>query len=115
MFHSEMAQSEGRALWRRRAGVFLLLWMTAMAGLLALIVSLDSKPVRAAEPFVVIVNAANPVSSISAEKLSENIKAFVDSVAKAKPAGSKGTYIQRVAVSSTMGPGVKVEPGTLLG
>jgi len=35
-------------------------------------------------------------------------------VAKAKPAGAKGTYIQRVAVSSTMGPGVKVEPGTLL-
>jgi large subunit ribosomal protein L1 len=34
-------------------------------------------------------------------------------VAKAKPAGAKGTYIQRVAVSSTMGPGVKVEPATL--
>ena len=42
-------------------------------------------------------------------------KALADAVSKAKPAGAKGTYIQRVAVSSTMGPGVKVEPGTLLG
>src|ERR1700750_981014 len=46
-------------------------------------------------------------------KLVENIKAFVDAVAKAKPTGAKGTYIQRVAISSTMGPGVKVEPSTL--
>ena len=38
---------------------------------------------------------------------------LADAVAKAKPAGAKGTYIQRVAVSSTMGPGVKVEPGSL--
>ena len=37
----------------------------------------------------------------------------VDAVQKAKPQGAKGTYINRVAVSSTMGPGVKVEPGTL--
>jgi len=46
-------------------------------------------------------------------KLVENIKAFVDAVAKAKPTGAKGTYIQRVAISSTMGPGVKVEPSTV--
>ena len=46
-------------------------------------------------------------------KLIENIKAFVDAVAKAKPQGAKGTYIQRVAVSSTMGPGVKVDPATV--
>jgi len=46
-------------------------------------------------------------------KLIENIKAFVDAVAKAKPPGAKGTYIQRVAVSSTMGPGVKVDPATV--
>ena len=46
-------------------------------------------------------------------KLVENIKAFVDAVAKAKPAGSKGTYIQRVAISSTMGPGVKVEVASI--
>ncbi len=52
-------------------------------------------------------------ASFGEDKLVENIKAFVDAVAKAKPAGAKGTYIQRVAISSTMGPGVKVEPSTL--
>jgi len=62
-----------------------------------------------------IVHAAVGKASFSAEKLSENIKAFVDSVAKAKPAGAKGTYIQRVALSSTMGPGVKIEPNTVIG
>jgi large subunit ribosomal protein L1 len=46
-------------------------------------------------------------------KLVENIKAFVDAVAKAKPTGAKGTYIQRVALSSTMGPGVKIDPTTV--
>jgi len=51
--------------------------------------------------------------SFGEDKLVENIKAFVDAVAKAKPAGAKGTYIQRVAISSTMGPGVKVDPGTV--
>ena len=54
-------------------------------------------------------------ASFSEEKLVANVKALADAVAKAKPTGSKGTYIQRVAVSSTMGPGVKVEPGTVLG
>ncbi|SIQ75118.1 MULTISPECIES: 50S ribosomal protein L1 [unclassified Bosea (in: a-proteobacteria)] len=62
-----------------------------------------------------IVHAAVGKASFSAEKLAENIKAFVDSVAKAKPAGAKGTYIQRVALSSTMGPGVKIEPNTVMG
>src|SRR5437899_9119534 len=62
-----------------------------------------------------ILQAGVGKASFSEEKLVENIKALADAVAKAKPAGAKGTYIQRVAVSSTMGPGVKVEPGTLLG
>lgn len=62
-----------------------------------------------------IVHAAVGKVSFSAEKLEENIRAFVDSVAKAKPAGAKGTYIQRVAISSTMGPGVKIEPNTVVG
>ena len=62
-----------------------------------------------------IVQAGIGKASFSEEKLVENVKALADAVAKAKPAGSKGTYIQRVAVSSTMGPGVKVEPGSLLG
>src|SRR5882757_6891734 len=60
-----------------------------------------------------IVQAGVGKASFSEEKLVQNIKALADAVAKAKPAGAKGTYIQRVAVSSTMGPGVKVEPGTL--
>lgn len=62
-----------------------------------------------------IVQAGIGKASFSEDKLVENVKALADAVSKAKPAGSKGTYIQRVAVSSTMGPGVKVEPGTILG
>jgi large subunit ribosomal protein L1 len=62
-----------------------------------------------------IVQAGIGKASFSEEKLVENIKALVDAVSKAKPAGAKGTYLQRVAVSSTMGPGVKVETGTVLG
>ena len=62
-----------------------------------------------------IVQAGIGKASFSEEKLVQNVKALADAVAKAKPTGSKGTYIQRVAVSSSMGPGVKVEPGTLLG
>jgi large subunit ribosomal protein L1 len=62
-----------------------------------------------------IVQAGIGKASFTEEKLIENIKALADAVAKAKPAGSKGTYVQRVAVSSTMGPGIKVEPATVLG
>ncbi|HEX8417044.1 MAG TPA: 50S ribosomal protein L1, partial [Methylobacterium sp.] len=61
-----------------------------------------------------IVHAGIGKVSFDEAKLVENIKAFADAVAKAKPAGSKGTYIQRIAVTSSMGPGVKVEPGSVL-
>jgi len=61
-----------------------------------------------------IIQAGIGKASFSEEKLVENIKALADAVVKAKPAGSKGTYVQRVAVSSTMGPGVKVEPASVL-
>jgi large subunit ribosomal protein L1 len=60
-----------------------------------------------------IVQAGIGKASFSADKLVQNIKAFADAVQKSKPSGAKGTYIQRVAVSSTMGPGVKVEPASL--
>jgi large subunit ribosomal protein L1 len=60
-----------------------------------------------------IVQAGVGKASFSAEKLVQNIKAFADAVQKAKPTGAKGTFINRVAVSSTMGPGVKVEPASL--
>ena len=60
-----------------------------------------------------IVQGAVGKSSFEAGKLVQNIKAFADAVSKAKPTGAKGTYIQRVALSSTMGPGIKIEPGSL--
>src|ERR1700759_5140269 len=60
-----------------------------------------------------IVQAGVGKASFSAEKLVQNIKAFADAVQKAKPAGAKGTFINRVAVSSTMGPGVKIDPASL--
>jgi large subunit ribosomal protein L1 len=62
-----------------------------------------------------IVQAGVGKASFSAEQLVENIKAFADAVQKARPSGAKGTFIGRVAVSSTMGPGVKVEPSSLFG
>jgi large subunit ribosomal protein L1 len=60
-----------------------------------------------------IVQGTIGKASFEEGKLVDNIRAFVDAVAKAKPAGAKGTYIQRVAISSTMGPGVKVDPSTV--
>ena len=60
-----------------------------------------------------IIQGSVGKASFAQEKLVENIVAFVDAVAKAKPLGAKGTYIQRVAISSTMGPGVRVDPATL--
>ena len=61
-----------------------------------------------------IIHAGIGKVSFDADKLVENIKAFADAVAKAKPAGAKGQYVQRVAVTSSMGPGVKVEPASVL-
>jgi large subunit ribosomal protein L1 len=60
-----------------------------------------------------IVQGTVGKASFEAGKLVDNIRAFVDAVSKAKPAGAKGTYIQRVAISSTMGPGVRVDPATV--
>src|SRR5205809_301178 len=62
-----------------------------------------------------IVQAGIGKASFSADHLVQNIKAFADAVQKARPAGAKGTFINRVAISSTMGPGVKVEPASLFG
>jgi len=61
-----------------------------------------------------IVQAGVGKASFPADKLVANIKAFADAVQKAKPAGAKGTFVNRVAISSSMGPGVKVEPSSLL-
>jgi large subunit ribosomal protein L1 len=61
-----------------------------------------------------ILHAGVGKVSFSDEALLQNIKAFTDAVLKSKPAGAKGTYVKRVAVSSTMGPGVHVEPASAL-
>jgi large subunit ribosomal protein L1 len=57
-----------------------------------------------------IVQAGVGKASFTADQILGNIRALIDAVQKAKPAGAKGTYIKRIAISSTMGPGVKVEP-----
>ena len=60
-----------------------------------------------------IVHAGIGKASFPAEALLENARAFADAIIKAKPAGAKGTYLQKVAVSSTMGPGVRVDVATV--
>ena len=62
-----------------------------------------------------IVQGSVGKASFEPGKIVENVRAFVDAVARAKPAGAKGTYIQRIAISSTMGPGVKVDPASVIG
>jgi large subunit ribosomal protein L1 len=61
-----------------------------------------------------IIHAGVGKASFTEQALVENIKAFIDAVARAKPTGSKGTYIKKVSLSSTMGPGVKVDTGSLV-
>ena len=61
-----------------------------------------------------IIHAGIGKASFTAAALEENIRALADAVIKAKPAGAKGTYVKRVAVSSSMGPGVKIDPATVL-
>lgn len=60
-----------------------------------------------------IVHAGIGKASFSEDAIAANIKAFVDAINKAKPAGSKGTYLEKVSVSSTMGPGVKLDLSNL--
>ncbi len=55
-----------------------------------------------------IVQAGIGKASFAEDAIVQNVKAFVDSVVKAKPAGAKGTYLKKISISSTMGPGVKV-------
>jgi large subunit ribosomal protein L1 len=55
-----------------------------------------------------IVHAGVGKASFSAEQLQDNIRAFVDAIVKAKPTGAKGTYINKISISSTMGPGVRL-------
>ncbi len=62
-----------------------------------------------------VVHAGVGKASFDAKKLEENILAFVDAVSKAKPTGAKGTYMKKVSLSSTMGPGVSVDVSSATG
>ncbi|MGR3465980.1 50S ribosomal protein L1 [Limimaricola sp.] len=62
-----------------------------------------------------VIHAGVGKASFDEAKLEENIRAFVDAVSKAKPAGAKGTYLKKVALSSTMGPGVTVDLASATG
>ena len=62
-----------------------------------------------------IIHAGIGKASFPAEKLVENARAFADAIVKAKPTGAKGTYVQKVALSSTMGPGVRVDVASIAG
>jgi large subunit ribosomal protein L1 len=60
-----------------------------------------------------ILHAGVGKASFTESALGENIKAFAEAVARAKPSGAKGTYIKRISISSSMGPGVHVDPGSV--
>ncbi|MBB5754258.1 50S ribosomal protein L1 [Prosthecomicrobium pneumaticum] len=60
-----------------------------------------------------IIHAGVGKASFDAQKLAENIRAFADAVQRARPSGAKGTFVQKVALSSTMGPGVHIDPASL--
>ena len=62
-----------------------------------------------------IIHAGVGKASFEGAKLAQNIRALVDAVQKAKPAGAKGTYLQKASLSSTMGPGLKIDVATLAG
>ena len=55
-----------------------------------------------------VIHAGIGKVSFDDGKLAENVRAFVDAVSKAKPAGAKGSYLKRISLSSTMGPGVSI-------
>jgi len=61
-----------------------------------------------------ILQAGVGKASFSEQALRENVKALVDAVVRAKPTGAKGTYLKKAGLSSTMGPGVKVEVASLV-
>ena len=62
-----------------------------------------------------IVHAGIGKASFDDQKLLENIHAFVDAIQKAKPTGAKGTYVQKASLSSSMGPGLRLDVATLAG
>jgi large subunit ribosomal protein L1 len=61
-----------------------------------------------------VVHAGVGKASFNDQALVENIRAFVDAVVKAKPAGAKGTYVKKISLASTQGPGVKLDQATVV-
>ncbi len=62
-----------------------------------------------------IVHAGIGKASFAEDDIKENIRALADAIVKAKPSGAKGTYVKRVALSSSMGPGIKLDVQSLIG
>ncbi|MBB23926.1 MAG: 50S ribosomal protein L1 [Geminicoccus sp.] len=60
-----------------------------------------------------IIHAGIGKASFSEADILANVQAFIDAIQKAKPSGAKGTYVKKIAISSTMGPGVKIEPASV--
>jgi large subunit ribosomal protein L1 len=62
-----------------------------------------------------IIHAGIGKASFTVEALAENIRAFADAVIKSRPSGAKGTFVKRISLSSTMGPGLRIEPASVSG
>ena len=62
-----------------------------------------------------IIHAGIGKASFAEDDLKENIRALADAVVRAKPSGAKGTYVKRAALSSTMGPGIKLDGQSVIG
>ena len=62
-----------------------------------------------------IVHAGVGKASFSEDAIAANVRALVNAINRAKPSGAKGTFIKKVSISSTMGPGIKLDPATALG
>jgi large subunit ribosomal protein L1 len=60
-----------------------------------------------------IIHAGVGKASFTEEALAANVRALMEALNRAKPSGAKGTYVKRISLSSTMGPGFKVEPGSV--
>jgi len=56
-----------------------------------------------------VVHAGIAKASFDADKIAENVSAFLDALQKARPSGAKGTYMKKITLSSTMGPGVFID------
>ena len=60
-----------------------------------------------------IIHAGIGKASFTEDAIEKNVRAFVEALLKAKPSGAKGTYVKKISVSSTMGPGLRLEPQSL--